>query len=302
MSKHLRIGTRDSKLALWQAQHVQKKLKYYGYSSELVKIKSAGDLIMDEPLHKLNTVGIFTKTLDLALLNDTIDMAVHSMKDVPTILPDGIVQGAVLERGDSSDVLVHTGSASLEKEAFIATGSLRRKAQWLHKYPHHKIENLRGNVNTRLKKLRHSNWSGAIFAKAGLERINLLPKNYMNLDWMIPAPAQGAIVIVTLEKEVGHKNILDKLNHNPTEICTAIERDFLRTLEGGCSAPIGGLALIKDDMITFTGALLSLDGSQKIEISKSISINERENFGKRCAKEILDNGGRKLMEAIKNEK
>ncbi|MDO8317142.1 MAG: hydroxymethylbilane synthase, partial [Flavobacterium sp.] len=197
MNKTIRIGTRDSELALWQAHTVEKKLNDLGYKTEILAVKSQGDIILDKPLYELGITGIFTKTLDIAMINGQVDIAVHSMKDVPTALPIGIVQAAVLERANTLDILVHKGNLDfLNGEGTIATGSLRRQAQWLNKYPNHKVVDLRGNVNTRMQKLQESDWNGAVFAAAGLERINLKPSNYIDLDWMIPAPAQGAMVVV----------------------------------------------------------------------------------------------------------
>ncbi|PWL39730.1 hydroxymethylbilane synthase [Flagellimonas aquimarina] len=303
MSKIIRIGTRDSELALWQATTVQQKIEDLGFDTTLVPIKSTGDQVLDKPLYELGITGIFTKTLDVALLKGKIDIAVHSMKDVPTQLPKGIVQTAVLERAITSDILVHKGIGFLESEraATIATGSLRRKAQWLHKYPHHKVVDLRGNVNSRLLKLIENDWSGAIFAQAGLERIKLLPKDAVPLDWMTPAPAQGAMLIVALEEDAFSKEVSHKLNHPESEITTTIERAFLRTLEGGCTAPIGALAIIKDQLVHFKGVVFSLDGKQKIEIEKTIPVKSAKGFGQICAQEVLNKGGDKLMESIRNE-
>ena len=302
MSKIIRIGTRDSELALWQATTVQKLLEDLGYKTTLVEVKSMGDLVLDKPLYELGITGIFTKTLDVAMLSGAIDIAVHSMKDVPTALPQGIVQVAVLPRADTSDILLFKNDLDfLNTSGTIATGSLRRKAQWLNKYPSHTVENLRGNVNTRLKKLAENNWNGAIFAKAGLERINLLPEKYTTLDWMIPAPAQGAVVAVAMENDDFCKEALQKINHKPTAICVKVERDFLRKLEGGCTAPIGALATITDDTIHFTGVLFSIDGKQKIEVKRSVKVEQSEGFGKLCAQEILENGGAELMKQIKKQ-
>ena len=178
MNKIIRIGTRDSELALWQAHTVEKKLNDLGYQTEIIAVKSQGDILLDKPLYELGITGIFTKTLDIAMLNKQVDIAVHSMKDVPTALPSGIIQAAVLERANSVDILVHKGNLDfLNSEGTIATGSLRRQAQWLNKYPTHKTVDLRGNINTRLKKLEESDWNGAVFAAAGLERINIKPDN-----------------------------------------------------------------------------------------------------------------------------
>ncbi len=301
MAKTIRIGTRDSELALWQANTVQKYLKNLGYQTEVLPVKSTGDLVLDKPLYELGITGIFTKTLDIAMLNGDIDIAVHSMKDVPTALPIGIVEAAVLERANVTDILVHKGLDFLESTGTIATGSLRRKAQWLHKYPSHITVDLRGNVNTRMQKLTDNDWNGAIFAAAGLERINLKPKQYSTLDWMIPAPAQGAMLVVAKEEDTFCLEAVANLNHKPSETCVHIEREFLRALEGGCTAPIGALAVIEENTVYFKGNLFSLDGKNKIEVEKQIQVNESKGFGKVCAEEILDNGGSELMKEIKAE-
>ena len=194
MNKLIRIGTRASALALWQAHTLQDLLNAKGYATELVPIKSDGDLDLVQPLYEMGTVGIFTKTLDAALLNNRIDIAIHSMKDVPTQLPEGIQQAAVLERGPVLDVLVKKANAvAFENPATIATGSLRRKAQWLAQYPNHNIVPLRGNIQTRLTKLKDGTWDGAIFAEAALVRLDTKTERVEILDWMIPAPAQGAL-------------------------------------------------------------------------------------------------------------
>ncbi len=298
--KIIRIGTRDSELALWQAHTVQKKLIDLDYKTEIIAVKSQGDILLDKPLYELGITGIFTKTLDIAMLNGQVDIAVHSMKDVPTALPIGIIQAAVLERANTLDILVHKGNLDfLEGNGTIATGSLRRQAQWLNKYPNHKVVDLRGNVNTRMQKLNESDWKGAIFAAAGLERINLKPTDFIDLDWMIPAPAQGAMVIVAMANDEFCKEAVSQLNDLETDICTYIERQFLKTLEGGCTAPIGALARFVEDSIEFKGVLFSLDGKDKFEVEKIVSIGEWKKLGFQLAKEILDNGGAELMKNIK---
>ena len=302
VQKVIRIGTRDSELALWQAHTVQKKLNNLGYKTEIIAIKSEGDILLDKPLYELGITGIFTKTLDIAMINGQVDIAVHSMKDVPTALPIGIVQAAVLERATTLDILVHKGTLNfLDENGTIATGSLRRQAQWLHKYPNHTVVDLRGNVNTRMQKLNKSDWNGAVFAAAGLERINLKPTDFINLDWMIPAPAQGAMVVVAMGNDDFTIDAVSQLNDVETEICTYIERQFLKTLEGGCTAPIGALATYceLEDTFTFKGALLSIDGKQKLEIEKIVPVEEWKKLGFHCANEILENGGAELMKTIK---
>tara|TARA_R110002020_G_scaffold122487_6_gene277938 strand:+ start:71352 stop:72254 length:903 start_codon:yes stop_codon:yes gene_type:complete len=299
MSKTIRIGTRDSELALWQANTVKERLMALGHSAVLVPIKSEGDLVLDKPLYELGITGIFTKTLDIAMLSGKVDIAVHSMKDVPTSLPMGIVQAAVLKRARTEDILLHKGLDFLEGEGTIATGSLRRKAQWLQRYPKHSVTDLRGNVNTRLQKLKQNDWNGAIFAAAGLERIALLPTDHLRLDWMVPAPAQGAMVVVAMERDTYSREALSPLNHSETELCTAVERAFLKTLEGGCTAPIGALASIVDNVLHFKGNLCSLDGTRHKEIVKSGPVTDPLDFGKACAMEILENGGAEIMDIIK---
>ncbi|WP_339649037.1 hydroxymethylbilane synthase [uncultured Salegentibacter sp.] len=299
MSKIIRIGTRDSELALWQAKTVQNALEKAGHKTELVPVKSTGDLNLDQPLYEMGITGIFTKTLDVAMIKGKIDIAVHSMKDVPTALPKGIVEAAVLKRANTKDILIHKGLDFLKSDGTIATGSLRRKAQWLNQYPTHKVVDLRGNVNTRMKKLDDNNWNGAIFAAAGLERIALKPENFVDLNWMIPAPAQGAMLVVAMQEDKFTRKALALLNHKESEITVHIEREFLKVLEGGCTAPIGALATVDKDLVYFKGALFSLNGKEKIGVEKTVAINEIENFGRRCAEEILSNGGAKLMQEIK---
>lgn len=303
MSKIIRIGTRDSELALWQAKTVQQQLENLGHKTELVPVKSTGDIVLDKPLYELGITGIFTRTLDIAMLNHDIDIAVHSLKDVPTLLPKGIVQVAVLKRGNVKDTLVFKNNEEFlsSKNAIIATGSLRRRAQWLNRYPTHKLVDLRGNVNSRLQKLKdNDDWNGAIFAAAGIGRIGLRPEQAINLDWMIPAPAQGAIMITALEEDDDVKTICRALNHDETEICTSIEREFLNKLEGGCTAPIGALAYIKNEEVNFKGVLLSEDGSKKIEVTRVKKLGEHNDIAAFCANYIIDRGGKRLMDKIKH--
>ena len=299
MQKVIRIGTRDSQLALWQAEKVQRMLNELEYKTEIVPVKSTGDIVLNKPIYELGITGVFTRNLDIALLNNDIDIAVHSMKDVPTVLPEGIIQAAVLKRANHNDILVLKDNEEFfaQKEAVIATGSLRRKAQWLDRYPTHTVVDLRGNVNTRLQKLSDNNWNGAIFAAAGLERIGLRPKGAVNLSWMIPAPAQGAIMIAALEEDEYVKEACAQLNDKDTEICTSIEREFLNRLEGGCTAPIGAYAMIDEvnSEINFKGVLLSRDGKKKIQVQKKAPVSRHKYLAKDCANYIIDRGGKQLI-------
>ena len=314
MSKTFRIGTRDSELAVWQAAQVQNLLQSRGIKSELVFIKSEGDIDLVTPLYAIGVQGIFTKTLDAALLSKRIDIAVHSMKDVPVQLAKGIQQAAILKRGNWKDILVFGQQSTVnsqhnnfklqisDSQFTVATSSVRRIAQWLHRYPNHTINNLRGNVNTRLRKLKESKWHGAIFAAAGLERINLRPENSIDLDWMLPAPAQGAIMIVCRENDNEILDVCKSFNDEETALCTKIEKDFLRELMGGCSTPIAALAEIKNNRIVFRGNILSLDGKEKAEVQKTVLINEANNLGKIAAQELLNNGGGTIAAQIRNAK
>lgn len=301
MSKKIRIGTRDSQLALWQAGRVKSLLHQHGAEAELVNIKSEGDLDLVTPLYAMGVQGIFTRSLDQALLNNQIDIAVHSMKDVPVSLPTGIITAAVLKRDNPFDLLVpHSSDKSINLNnhppSTIASSSLRRKAQWLHRFPSDRIEPIRGNVNTRLKKLNNSKWWGAIFAAAGLERIGLRPANAIELDWMVPAPAQGAILIVCRENEMELFTQCQKLHHRPTAFCVQIERDFLATLLGGCSTPIGALAEISGEEIFFRGNLLDASGEKMFFVEKKISLELAATLGTAAAHELLSSGGNEILE------
>lgn len=313
MSRNLRIGTRESQLAVWQASLVQKMLKSNGVNSELVYIKSEGDVDTVTPLYELGVQGIFTKTLDVALLSERIDIAVHSMKDVPTVPAKGIVQAAVLQRASHKDILVFKDREKINTwqlsgvdapkniTGTIATSSIRRIAQWLHRYPLHSVENLRGNVNTRLQKLSQSNWDGAIFAAAGLERIGLRSENSFDLDWMLPAPAQGAIVIVARQEDEQAYSICHMLNDRNSEICTRIEREFLRALAGGCSTPISALATISNDTINFEGNVTAPDGSDQVTIQKSMRVEDAETLGIDAGSELLSKAGGEIGSMIRKK-
>lgn len=299
MNKTIRIGTRDSKLAMWQAKTVQKQLEDLGYTTTLVPIKSTGDIILDIPLYEMNMVNVFTKTLDDAMLCGKIDLAVHSMKDMPTELPKEIVLTAVLKRGSTSDILVYKDPLNLEAACTIATSSLRRKAQWLHRFPNHNLVSLRGNVIKRLEELKDNDWHGAIFAKAGLERIGVLPKEHISLDWMLPAPAQGAVAVVAMKNDPFVMEASKKLNVEDSFRITYVERMFLRELENGVSAPIAALAHIENDTIYLKGNLFSIDGKKNLQVAKACPIAEYITLGQKAAQDILHQGGRSIMDEIK---
>lgn len=299
----IRIGTRESNLAVWQATQVKELLERGGMTAVLVPIKSEGDIDLKTPLYEMGVQGVFTRSLDIALLKGTIDIAVHSMKDVPTQLPEGLGQAAVLERGPVHDLLVYKNDPEFlthhDSAARIATSSIRRIAQWLNKYPKHEIHNLRGNVNTRLRKLSEENWDAAIFAQAGLERIGLRPEKSIVLDWMLPAPAQGAIMVIARGEDSRTLASCEPLNDPDTALCTKIERDFLRTLLGGCSTPISALAEVEDGDLYFRGQLLSLDGRQKAEIERILPLERADGLGRSAAEELLDSGGQAIADSLR---
>lgn len=296
----LKIGTRNSPLALWQAQEVESKLKTLGFETEIVPIISSGDKNLNQPLYALGITGVFTKDLDIALLNKEIDIAVHSLKDVPTQLPHNIQISAVLERDFPEDVLVRNDdSEPLDIEVLkIATSSLRRRAFWLKEFPETEFADIRGNVQTRLKKLDNGIANATIFSLAGIKRMNL-DITYEQIPFLLQAPSQGVVAIASLSDNDKLNERLKTISHKETEICVTIEREFLKTLEGGCTAPIGAKAEMLDGQIRFIGRLCSLDGKNCIETDEIFDWNDSENFGEKIALKVLENGGKELMDEIR---
>lgn len=299
--KPLRIGTRKSPLAVWQAKTVQQLLEQQGQPATLVRIDSDGDQNLTQPLYAMGIQGIFTKALDTALLNNTIDIAVHSLKDVPTQLPEKVVLASVLERENVDDVLVFNSTSNcLPDTGTIATSSLRRKAQWLHKYPNYTVATLRGNVQTRLEKIESNNWTGALFAAAGLSRLSLLNQlQYQTLDWMLPAPGQGAIGICCHQENTALHKLLQSEECSTTRACVTAERTFLRVLEGGCSAPIGVRTHVHGSTLEIEGGLFSIDGKQSCVDRCSGPLATAETLGQQLAEKLLRNGGAAILEDLK---
>ena len=298
----IRIGTRNSPLAMWQAKEVEQKLQNLGYETSLVPVLSSGDKNLNQPLYSLGITGVFTKDLDIALLNNEIDIAVHSLKDVPTILPQNIEISAVLERDFPQDVLVRKSSSKNKNlaELKIATSSLRRRAFWLEQFPETEFSDIRGNVQTRLKKLEEGDFDATLFSLAGIKRMEM-ELDFEYLDFMISAPSQGVVAIASRVDDLEAKEVLQQINHKETQICVEIERNFLRTLEGGCTAPIGAIAKFNEDKITFEGKLNSLEGRKTINLVEEFDYNDSENFGEKFAKIILENGGKEMMNVIKSK-
>ncbi len=302
----LRIGTRKSKLALWQTKLVQKLLQEEGQESTLLEIVSEGDKVLDTPLPLMGGKGVFTKALDDALFAGEADLAVHSLKDIPTDMPEGLVVAAILERANWQDALVVRSDKSfLSKEDYvgvIATSSNRRRAQWLNHFAKHNTVDIRGNVQTRIKKLRESNWDATVLAVAGLERLGLNHEIAVYLDWMLPAPGQGAIAIVCRENDSAVRGILSKLNHEETARCVNIERGFLHALNGGCSAPIGALAQVKDGKVYLETVLSRTDGSDEIRLKLEADYAESADLGNQAAKQALVKGAADILNDLPKEK
>jgi len=297
MSTTLRIGTRDSALALWQAEKVKCALEESGTACEIVPIKSEGDLNLTTPIYQMGLTGVFTKTLDAALLSNHIDLAVHSLKDVPTLLAEGLTLSAILKRANPQDVLVK-GSGTDSNT--IATGSLRRKAQWLNRYPKDQVIGLRGNVQTRLNKVAEQPIIGGIFAAAGLERLGLDALQIEPLPWMIPAPAQGAIAVATRMYDEKAIAVCKSLNDEDTTLAVTIEREFLRRLEGGCSSPIGAYAYLENGVLYFKGGLFSLDGSKAVVVERRLPQDEALEHIDSLVNEVLENGGSAILKSIRD--
>lgn len=303
MSDSVRIGTRDSELATWQAKTVARQLQEKGHKTELIFVKSEGDLDLKTPLTEMGGKGVFTKALDDALLENRIDIAVHSYKDLPTDNPLPLFVSAVLEREDPRDSLVAPkGTPFFDDETYsavIATSSNRRKAQWLHRFPNHKITNIRGNVNTRLKKVEENEWDGAIFAAAGLKRIGLDHHIAAYLDWMVPAPAQGAMAVMVRDDNHEMIKLTSQLNHEETELCTKIERELLNEMEAGCSAPVGAFAWIEENELILHAVALKTDGTLQYDIELKSPVDKATGLGRKAARKLLDQGADKLVEEMK---
>ena len=299
MKRPIRIGTRDSALALWQANKVARLLEKHNQSNVLHPVKSEGDLNLAQPIYQMGISGVFTRGLDAALLREEIDIAVHSMKDVPTTLAEGLEVVAVLERGAIEDVIV---KSPIKGENVVATGSLRRKAQWLRRNPNHSITGLRGNVQTRLNKVSTNPWLGGIFALAGLERLEIKDLEVEILDWMLPAPAQGAVVVVAKSNRTDLKEILALINHSNTALEAQLEREFLRQLEGGCSSPIGAIAKVNGEEVVFKGGLFSLDGSKAVTIERRTTRSNAVSDVSLWVDEVLTSGGEEILKELRDGK
>jgi len=308
MISKLAIGTRGSKLALYQANLVKSKLETTYPTLEVVinVIKTKGDKILDIALSKIGDKGFFTKEIQDALYNKEVDIAVHSLKDLPTELPKGSQLGAILERANHRDVLVSVGGkklADFTAEDKIATSSLRRKSQLLQMNKQVQVVEIRGNVDTRIRKMNDGHCEGIIMAAAGIERLGLQEHitEYLNETQMLTAPGQGAIAIEIRKEDNEILEVLSVLNHEQSAICVTAERSFLNRLEGGCQIPFAAHATLDGDTLTVEGLVATLDG-RKIQRAKIIgNSKDAIQLGIDLANSIQYNGGYEILEEVKRE-
>lgn len=303
----IRIGTRKSKLALWQAEHVAALLQKEGLSTELVPMETRGDRVLDVSIAKIGSKGVFTEEIEAALLSGELDIAVHSAKDMQSLLPEGFELIAFTKREYPGDVLVSRNpEASLEKPLRVGTSSVRRVALLKHRFPHIEIVDMRGNLQTRIRKMDEGACDALILAFAGAHRMAYddLIREKLPLDFFIPAVGQGAIAIeacTNLSEQLKEK-IRKALNHRDTEVCLLAERAYLRRLEGGCSIPAFGLATLESGEITLHAGIVDLEGSRAITKKKSFPREMAETMGRLLGEEILAMGGAEILETIQREK
>jgi len=301
----LRIGTRGSLLALKQSENVKAALEALNpdLRIELHVIKTTGDKILDVPLAKVGGKGLFVKEIEDALLDRSVDLAVHSMKDVPSELPAGLLIGAIPVREDPRDVLVSrhgAGLAELPPGAIVGTSSLRRSAQLKRLRPDLEIQNLRGNLDTRLRKVRDGEYEAIVLAAAGLHRMGWQDRITVYLDpaEFLPAIGQGAIGVEIRSDDEHLQQLLRGLHHPLTAVAVTAERSFLQELEGGCQVPIGGYAEVMGESVELTGLVCSLDGRETHRITRAAPLAMAESLGRDLAREILEAGARRILDEV----
>ena len=305
MKEILRIATRQSPLALWQANFVKAELEKYhpNLTVELVTMVTKGDVILDTPLAKIGGKGLFVKELELALLEERADIAVHSMKEVPMSFPEGLGLAVICEREDPRDAFVSNHYASLvelPEGAIVGTSSLRRQCQLMAAYPHLTVKSLRGNVGTRLSKLDNGEYDAIILASAGLIRLGMPEriKSFISVEDSLPAAGQGAVGIETRVDDTRVLNYLAKLNHNPTACCVVAERAMNTRLQGGCQVPIGGFATLNGEELELNALVGSLNGSTIIRASGKAHQRDAEQLGIRIAEQLLAQGADKILAEV----
>lgn len=308
MAKEIIVGSRDSALAMWQTNWVVDTLRKLNpdYTFRIVSMKTQGDKILDVALAKIGDKGLFTKELEVAMLNREIDLAVHSMKDLPTVLPEGLTIGAMCERVDPRDVVISRNGvplAQLPQGALIGTSSLRRCAQLLNYRPDLRLEPLRGNLNTRMAKLERNNLDAIILAAAGVERLGWGDRitERISTDVCLPAVGQGSIGIEIREGDQEVFNVVQTINHAPSRAAITAERALLKKLEGGCQIPIGALGTVDGDQLTLNGVVAGLDGKEVIRDQISGPVNEAATLGEKLAERLVEMGADRILKAVRQE-
>jgi hydroxymethylbilane synthase len=296
----LTIGSRGSQLALWQAHWIQARLEKLGYDSRIEIIKTTGDKIADIALSQVGTKGLFTKEIEEALLAGTIDLAVHSLKDMPTDLPAGLTLAAIPEREDPRDALIGRALEDLPQGARVGTGSLRRSAQLRVVRPDLRIEDIRGNVDTRLRKLDEGSYDAIVLASAGLRRLGWENRitEVFNPTMMCPAVGQGALAVETRDDNGPAFQIAQRLEHAESRTRVTAERAVLAALGGGCQAPIGSHAYVNDQTLVIIAMVVSPDGSEIVRQGKHGSVDDPVGLGRALAELLLDSGAKQILDAI----
>ncbi len=304
----IRIGTRGSKLALWQAYHVEERLNQAGIQTEIVTIETKGDKILNVSIAKIGSKGVFTEEIEEQLVDGRIDIAVHSAKDMQSTLPEGFELIAFMERERCNDVVVSRKeglSVKNGEEFLLGTSSTRRVATLKSVYPHIKTVPVRGNLQTRIRKMDEGACDALLLAYAGVHRMGYedMIAEHLSLEEFTPAVGQGSVAIEVFENLAQDKKeaIRTALNHTDTETCLLAERAFLKTMDGGCSIPVFGLARLNGDQIDMQGGIISLDGKQVIRKSRSAARDEALTLGSELAEEVLNSGGATILESIKNQ-
>ena len=303
--KKLVIASRESALAMWQALHIQARLRalYPNCDVQILGMTTTGDQILDSPLSRIGGKGLFVKELEMALADGSADLAVHSMKDVPMNLPAGFMMVATGEREDARDAFVSNNFDSLENlphGSVVGTSSLRRQSQLQHRFAHLKIESLRGNVQTRLRKLDEGQYAAIILAAAGLIRLDLGSRirQLIEPENSIPAVGQGALGIEIRSNRTDLIDVLAPLNHIDTQLCVEAERGFSRALAGSCTVPLGAYALRDGELINMTGFVASVDGTQMLREKASGGIGDAQAIGKALAAKLIARGANKILAAL----
>ncbi|MCL5057938.1 MAG: hydroxymethylbilane synthase [Actinobacteria bacterium] len=306
--REIRIGTRESRLAMWQAGWVADRIKEIspGCAVRLVGIKTKGDNILDAALSKIGDKGLFTRELEHAMIRGEIDLAVHSMKDLPTQIPEGLVIGAVCRREYPGDALVSGKGAKLKDlrpGAVIGTSSLRRIAQLKRLRPDFEFINVRGNLNTRLRKLEEQDMDALVLAYAGLVRLGFRDRisEKVPFDVLLPAVGQGAIGVESREGDRCALDLLKEIDHGPTRLAVSAERALMKRLEGGCQIPVGALAIKDDEELLLEAMVASLDGSAMVRLSRTGSVKDPESLGISLAEAMIAEGAGEILRTVRQE-